>query len=214
MNKRIYILLIISMLSGSAFGQFVAKDNLSTTLFYLQRNELDSAKKYIDLAVVDSNLTAQANTWYYKGFIYKELYKKSEKENPTSPHRETSIKAFKKMLFMKNNDPYIESTLNFLKYLASTLYNDAAKMLTPEHYETAINNYNLYSRIIQLTDKDINIEEKDVEFKLALASMLSSPNDTIEEITDSTVSRSRVSMRVSSLSGFGFAPISQLLRHF
>ena len=50
MNKKIYISLIVTILTSSVFGQFVGKDPLSISLYYMQKTEIDSAKKYIDIA--------------------------------------------------------------------------------------------------------------------------------------------------------------------
>ena len=182
MGKKIYILFIVSILTGSVSGQFVGKDNLSIALFYLQKNELDSAKSRIDLASTDDVLKETAKTWYYKGFIYKELYKKKDKENKTSPYRITSIEAFEKMFTMSNKEEFTQSASKILKYEASTLYNDAARMLDPENYKTAVSNYGLFRKTMLLVDKDANLNSRDVQFKLALASMLNRPADGKTEV--------------------------------
>ncbi len=172
MNKKIYILLIASMLTGSVFGQFVGKDDLSVALFYLQKNELDSAKKYVDLASTNDELRKEAKTWYYRGFVYKELYKKKEKEDETSSLRLASIKSFETMFVLENKEEFSQSAAKILKYVASTLYNDAARMLNPEEYKKAIENYTLFRKIMLLVDADADLSARDVQFKLALASML------------------------------------------
>jgi len=178
MSKRIYILFVVSILTSSVFGQFVGKDNLSISLFYLQKSETDSAKKYIDLSIADESLKSTAKTWYYRGFIYKELYKKNEKQNKTSPVRLTSIESFKTMLNLEGKDEFSESSFKILKYLASTLYNDAARLLDPENYKTAITNYELYRTTMLLINPNEELKSKDVKFKLALASMLNRPAET------------------------------------
>jgi len=177
MSKKIYILFIVSILTSSVFGQFVGKDDLSIALFYLQKNELDSAKTRIDLASLNDVLKETAKTWYYKGFIYKELYKNKDKENKTSPYRITSIESFEKMFTMSNKAEFEQSASKILKYEASTLYNDAARMLDPENYKTAISNYALFRKTMKLVDEDANLDSRDVQFKLALASMLNRPSD-------------------------------------
>lgn len=176
MNKKIYILLIASILTGSVFGQFVGKDDLSVALFYLQKNELDSAKKYIDLASTDNALKEEAKTWYYRGFVYKELYKKKDKENKTSSFRVESIESFETMFTMANKEEFAQSAAKILKYEASTLYNDAARMLDPENYRTAIKNFALFRKTMLLVDGNANLATRDVQFKLALASMLGRPS--------------------------------------
>jgi hypothetical protein len=182
MNKRIYILVIVLMLTSSIFGQFIGRDHLSVSLFYLQKTELDSAKKYIDLAVEDETLNMTAKSWYYKGYIYKDLYKAREKSNKTSPLRLSSIKAFKKMLTLEGKQEFFTSASKILKYEASTLYNDAARMLDPENYKLAESNYVMFKKAMLLADSTINLKSRDVKFKLALASMLNRPSETDDEI--------------------------------
>ena len=178
MNKRIYILLVVSILTGSVFGQFVGKDNLSISLFYMQKAELDSAKKYIDLAATDETLKTASKTWYYRGFIYKELYKKREKQNKTSPLRLISIESFKQMLTLQGAEEFSESAYKILKYEASTLYNDAARLLDPQNYKTATANFEKFRNTMLLINPKTDLKTRDIKFKLALASMLNRPAGT------------------------------------
>ncbi len=170
--------MIVSVLTGSVFGQFVGKDHLSVSLFYMQKTELDSAKKYIDLAVMDETLKKSAKTWYYKGYIYKDLYKEREKSNKVSPLRLISIESFKQMLILDGNDEFKESAFKVLRYESSTLYNDAARMLNPDEYKLAMENYELYRSTMLLINPNADFTSNDVEFKLALASMLNRPAET------------------------------------
>ena len=178
MIKKLYILFIIAILGNSAFGQFIGKDKLSISLYYMQKSELDSAKKYIDLSIAEDTLDISAKNWYYRGFIYKELYKTQEKENKTSPFRLTSIESFEKMLTLQGKEEFTESTSKILTYLASTLYNDAARLLDPENYQTAIINFENYKNTRLLAHPTIDLSSQDLKFKLALASMLNKPAET------------------------------------
>jgi hypothetical protein len=177
MNIRIYILFMVSMLTSSMFGQFIGKDNLSVSLFYLQKSELDSSKKYIDLAVLDVELASEAKTWYYRGYIYKNLYKEKERENTVSPLRLMSITAFEKMLTLNGKDAFLVNAKKIIKYEASTLYNDAVKMLDPQNYKLAESNFKLYKKVMLLVDTNMQLNPIDIEFKLALASMLNGAGD-------------------------------------
>jgi hypothetical protein len=159
------------------FGQFIGKDNLSVSLFYLQKAELDSAKKFIDLAVLDEELTGEAKTWYYRGYIYKNLYKEKERENNVSPLRLISISAFEKMVTLNGKDDFLESANKMMKYEASTLYNDAVRMLIPETYRLATSNFELYKKTMILVEPNVELKQMDIRFKLALASMLSVAGD-------------------------------------
>jgi len=172
MRKILYILSLILLSSNIAFGQFVGKDGVSKALFYLQKSELDSAKKYIDEAVLDSVQNKTAKTWYYKGFVYKELYKKYQKDDKESPYRLEAIDALEQLQKIDVEKEFIESASKMLNYLASTLYNDAARSLTPTKYELAENNYSKFRTTMVLSNPNVDLKPQDIKFKLALASML------------------------------------------
>ncbi len=160
------------------FAQFVGRDHLSVSLFYMQKSELDSAQKYIDLALEDNTLNNTAKFWYYRGFIYKDIYKAKQKLNKQSPARLTSIEAFKTMFPIDKSGEFTESSKKILKYLASTLYNDAVRSLNPENYKLAISNFDLYKSTMLIVDPNMDVKAQDVKFKLALASMLNRPAET------------------------------------
>ena len=180
MIKKIYILIIITFLTSSAFGQFVGKDNLSISLFYFQKSELDSSKKYIDLSTQDEALQSLPKTWYYRGLIYKELYKNNDKDNKQSTLRLTAIESFKKLFVIESIGEFSESAIKMLTYLATTLYNDAVRSLDPNNYETAIIIFNQYRNAMLIANPTIDLKLSDTKFKLALATMLNRPAETDE----------------------------------
>lgn len=171
---------MVFAISNTVMGQFLGKDPLSVSLFYMQKSELDSAQKYIDLAVEDESLKSQSKTWYYKGFIYKDIYKNKEKSDKQSPARLVAIDAFKTMKPLDVQDEFKESGSKILKYLASTLYNDAVRSLTPDDYKLAITNFDLYKETMKIYDQNTDLVTQDVKFKMALASMLNRPAETEE----------------------------------
>ncbi len=171
MIKKLYILCFVFVFSSNAFAQFVGKDNLSIALFYMQKTELDSAQKFIDLSINDAELNTQAKTWYYRGYIYKDLYKAREKTNKQSPYRLTAIESLHKMQAI-GGEEFKESSSNMLKYLASTLYNDAVRSLNPKDYKVAISSFELYKGSMKSSNPSATFKTQDVKFKMALASML------------------------------------------
>lgn len=172
MTKRIYILFLTILFTQLVFGQFIGKDAVSKALFYLQKNELDSAKKYIDEASLDQELITQPKTWYYKSLIYKDLYKLNEKDNKNSPLRLTAVESLKKLNEVDTGKEFSESAQKMMTYLASTFYNDAARSLNPQGYKNAENYYAKYRELMILSATDVNLTQQDVKFKLALASMI------------------------------------------
>jgi hypothetical protein len=172
MRKGLYILSLILLVGNIAKAQFVGKDGVSKALYYLQKPELDSAKKYIDEASLDSTINKEPKTWYYRGFIYKELYKTNEKDDKNSSFRLEGIASLKKLLDIDTKEEFTESSSKMLTYLASTLYNDAARSLTPETYQLAEQNYAKYRETMLLSNPLVELTQQDIKFKLALASML------------------------------------------
>lgn len=172
MRKRIYILFLMLFFSNIIMAQFIGKDGVSKALFYLQKEELDSAKKFIDEASIDSSENINAKTWYYRGFIYKELYKKNQKDDKESPFRIEAINALEKLQQIDSLKEFTESSSKMLNYLASTLYNDAARSLTPDKYKLAEKNYSQFRTAMLLSKPSADLRGQDIKFKLALASML------------------------------------------
>ena len=172
MIKRIYILFISLLFTQIVFGQFIGKDAVSKALFYLQKNEIDSSKKYIDEANFDQELLIQPKTWYYKGLIYKDLYKLYEKDNKDSPFRLTAVASLIKLNEVDTAKEFIESAKKMMTYLASTFYNDAARSLNPQVYKNAEDYYRKYKELMVLSNSETDLIQQDVKFKLALASML------------------------------------------
>lgn len=175
MTKKINILIIVLIFSQTVFSQFVGRDHLSIALFYMQKNELDSAKKYIDLASEDETLKNQSKTWHYKGYLYKELYKVKEKTNKQSPLRLSSIDAYKKGKVIGYDEDLKLKASKALKYLAQTLYNDAVRSLTPENYKLAISIFDDYRKTMKLSNPEYDFSKDNIKFKMALASMLNKP---------------------------------------
>jgi len=171
-TKRIYILFVTTLINSVVFGQFIGRDDVSISLFYLQQSKLDSAKKYIDRATLDKELSTTVKTWYYKGAIYKDLYKKQEKTDKASSARLEAIEALKKAIRLGAEKDFLKSSLNSLSYLSSTLYNDAARLLNISEYDQARKNYNEYRNVQIFMDPSIDLKSKDIPFKMALASML------------------------------------------
>lgn len=149
--------------------ELLAQDKLSNAVYALQNGELVKAQELIDAAIEDPLFKNDSRTWYYRGNIYKELYKANESENKQSPLRNIAVVSFKMSYELDNGGEVSTSTKKNLKYLASTIFNDAATSFDTENYLLAIDNYAIYKNIIQYIEPQTNFTEKDIQFKLALA---------------------------------------------
>lgn len=185
MKLLVYISILLLSVFTTANAQFVKNNNLSKVEFYIQKNELDSAKKYIDIASRESQFINDAKTWFYKSIIYKDLYKLKEKELLISPLRNEVTTSLQQLLLTDTNKTYQAQTESLIKYISSTYYNDAARALSNSDLELAKINFESYKTLSYLSNMDKNsIQTNIIQFKFALATAIG----TIDEATvlDST----------------------------
>lgn len=166
MRKLIYILILVVLPLG-----IQAQNKLSNAMYSLKHNELEKAKVLIDAASEDSLFSNRAATWYYKGYIYKEIFLKSERDNRQSPARDTAVASFLKALDKEDADQFVSSINSSLRHLAGTYYNQAAKMFDTENYPFALLNYERFKEIMILVDPNYDFKSLDINFQLALATV-------------------------------------------
>mgnify|MGYP001376137585 CR=1 len=179
--KYISFLLLFAWQINTSYAQFAPKDDVVKAMLFLQQNEFDSAKKYIDSAIENPELQNKQATWYYRGYIYKALFKQREKNNKFSPYREEAVRSYKKSLEFKQEEQFTKGALKSLEYLAATYYNDAAMAIKiDKDAETAMKMFEKYKQLIPLANPNEDIKKREVEFYLALATLYNSqdPQDS------------------------------------
>lgn len=140
----------------------------------LATNDLRNAKILIDEAAQDASFQNDYQFWYWKGYIYKDLYKEQDKGvNHQSKLRDESVAAFTKVLGFKAKLPEdtLASTLRLLNYFSSTYYNSAVVSLDTTKYEVAMENYEEFQSTAKLVDPDIDLSDRDIKFKMKLATV-------------------------------------------
>lgn len=157
------------------FSSFMMKaqdDPLRMATSYLQKGELDSARILINQVMTDPQFQKDGNAWYLRGFIYKAIYNKWEKSDKHSPARIEALKSFEKSFKIDTSRATIQENKKNIKYLATTLYNDAATSLDSLNYKLAIETFNQFKEYYLLIDtSQSNIKQTDLKFLLALASV-------------------------------------------
>lgn len=166
MRKLSYILFLLLFTQAA-----IAQNKLTNAIYNLKLGELDKAKELIDAANEDSLFKNKAPVYYYKGNIYKELFKEREADNKQSPYRIIAVESFKNLLKLEPEGTYSESSRKNMKYLAETVYNHAAVCLNIDDYKKAISNYKFYKEIISTAYPNTDFKEKDINFNLALATI-------------------------------------------
>ncbi len=161
-----YILLLL------AAASFAQQQRVAKALEYVEAGDFFNAKTEIDAALQNETTHNDSYAWYVKGFIYKELYKKNEKNNPLSPLRIEAIAALKKSMELDIKGENINENKQTLKFLATTLNNDAANSINANNPEAAQKAFEKYKEVMLLIDPQADLKPKTIEFLLALASML------------------------------------------
>ena len=116
----LFILLGCAQMSYSQVNPLVAK-----------ASELCAEKKYdealaqIDEGFKSTDLNSDANAWYVKGFILKELYKQKEANQRQSNFRFRSVTALKKAREFDSNLEFAANIDAALQFIAFTYFNDA-----------------------------------------------------------------------------------------
>jgi tetratricopeptide (TPR) repeat protein len=140
MKVKIYIL---SLLIFMAAGLHAQHHMLHKAIADYKNGDMAKAQEAIDLASQNAETSGDPKTWYYKGIIYKEIYKAKEPDNHYSNARMNSVNAFVKCISLRHSE-YHDDCIKSLKYLASTMYNDAAKDMNAEQYKVALFNFENY----------------------------------------------------------------------
>ena len=186
MRKKGYILILFGVLMLSAITGFAQHDSVAKATVILQDQSMPAdtrikrAAEIIDKAINHPECINDGYAWYIRGFIYKEWYKTLDSQNKKSRIRVSSIDYLKKSLSLFSTDTsssakeYGAAIKKTLKYISSTLYNDAGTSLDAANYPTAIENYEKYKECTLAAEPNYNLKPKELEFKVVLADVYSS----------------------------------------
>ncbi|MCI5057487.1 MAG: hypothetical protein MRY83_15330, partial [Flavobacteriales bacterium] len=167
MNKFLNISVILVFFASFSFGQ---NKSANIALSYYKKEHWDSARYFIDLALKEESPNVKPINYYYAGFIYKELYNNSEeRKNKESEIRLTAIDYLFKYLEKDSAQKTGESVRKSLKYLITTVYNDAVTSINPDEYKTAIKLFDIYKREIVKLEPETDLKAIDVQFNQVLA---------------------------------------------
>lgn len=181
MKKPIFIICFLI----NALLVFPQRENVNKALRYYQQYQtstqqssldsaqraLDSARLYIDLSANHAQTSLDAVTWYYRGYIYKDLYNQKEKNNKVSELRIISLTSFNKYIELDTVGKFKDNVLQNIKYIATTFYNDAATSLTIDSYSLAIKCYDKYKEITRSLEPGKDFSELDIQLYNALGSI-------------------------------------------
>lgn len=137
---------------------------------FVVNGQVDSARKEIDLQMLEPGADKNPDCWQTYGIVYTEMYKKYESTDVLSKYRLQAFNAFKNSLAMDTVSARVQTTRDYMKFFATRFYNDAVTTLDTVNYSQSVACYNMYRQAAVLGDPKFDIKKKDIEFYLALAS--------------------------------------------
>jgi len=153
MNPRIYIssmkltcLLTLIAIGNICLGQAT---NLKIATDAAAKQDFAKAKSAIDEASKNPETMNDIKTWYYRGYIYKEIYKKSETGNVASPSRMTSFESLKKAISIDEKHQLAGESKKIIAFLNSSLFNDGVNNLNAANYKAAFEGYTRYIELLE-----------------------------------------------------------------
>lgn len=167
MIKNPIIALIVAFFLGATL--FAQEQELSLAVEALTSKKFMKAKTHIDAATNHHTTAILPETWYYRIYIYKELYIEKETSDRFSAHRDESIAALQHFMELENSEQFKSSATKMGKYLVSTYYNNAVNDLHNEEFGYSQTNYEKYKQAYLFIEPNKQFGEQDIKYQLALA---------------------------------------------
>jgi tetratricopeptide (TPR) repeat protein len=171
MNRLLVPILVL--LLTIPIGLRAQLDPVSLALRAYQSKDYTKAQELIDIAITDEKFNSSARTWCFRGYIYKDLYKIDRLSPEGREQRSNAIESFQKTMEIDTEKEFENDCIQSLKFLGSTLFNDAATALDKSEFEAAQSYYDDYKSLTLVTNPNMDFSARDVEFKLYKASKLS-----------------------------------------
>ncbi len=180
--KYIHSILILFLFASTSL---VAQNSaVLEAISKLKTKEFQAAKAKIDEAIKNETTSTEAKTWYYKGAIYKGLYKEHQASDPKSKYRAESVQAFYKAIELDKEEKYTENAKGSLKFLSSKYYNDAAIALQQEKFELSKQCFEEYKSIAEKLSISDDVKTKEIEYKLVLGTTFTNKYNNANEVDE------------------------------
>jgi len=141
----LFILLGIAHLANSQVNPLVAK-----AAELCAEKKYDEALAQIDEGFKSTDLNSDANAWFVKGFILKELYKQQEANQRQSNFRYRSVAALTKAREFDANLEFATNIDAALQFIAFTYFNDALLRSAEMDSESENEPLDLYKKFQEL----------------------------------------------------------------
>lgn len=170
-NRHIIFFLWAALMCSSA----VAQSYTAKAYKALQADNMEDARSYIDSAVNDPQESKSAQTWRFKGYIYKKL------ENVKSPDvgiREEALEAFNKSNALDAENKYREKNDKSIAGIVNRYYNESVIALQQKDLSTSLQKYKTYKeKYLNFVDPEFDFTKGDIDYFNAYATEYSREMD-------------------------------------
>lgn len=157
MKRILYISLTFILIALSNLNAQPLKK--AEAVNYLQEGKLEEARKAIDDAIINSISSKEADTWYYRAYIYNEYFKANDNENPFSQYRTAVANSCSECIKLDNtsDDEWAKECAKIYELLAKRYYNDGVVKFQAQSFRDAYKLFNLYLDILEeISPSDID----------------------------------------------------------
>ena len=134
MNVLKYISLVISILTfGLIQNSYAQSTKVQEAITALQATDYHKAQTAIDLASTTYPTNNQSKTWYYKSFIYKELYKNTTNNDYVT----ATLLSVEKCIKLDTTQKYIASVKEIAKFVLASEKIKSTQFFNEKNYNKA-----------------------------------------------------------------------------
>jgi len=167
--KHTFLLFLI-LLGIAQMGEGQVNPLVAKAAELCDEKKYDEALAQIDEGFKSADLNTDANAWFVKGFILKELYKQKEANQRQSNYRFRSVAALKKAREFDANLEFASNIDAALQYIAFTYFNDAVLRSAEMNSESENEPLDLFKKFEELyKGSESELKDLKVEFNSKMA---------------------------------------------
>lgn len=166
------VLLTGFMLCGTVLFAQEAKLVRAQALY--NEKKPDIAKLCIDSVITHPETMKRYEAWTIRGFIYYEIYKRTDKSKFESSLRDTLLASIKRSNQLGPDEDYKGQNSKMLVVISGHYHSIAKNYLFEQaDYDMSLKAYTKFKEVYLLADNLADLREKDIEYNLAVGSYFS-----------------------------------------
>jgi hypothetical protein len=160
MLKKKIIVFFLIVYTFLAHAQF---DKVRQAFIYSKDNlQLDKARILIDAASKYPETMNDAQTWYFRGFIYKEFFEKSMRLNFNTSLAEESFNSCKKSIDLDTAAEMRENNRKIIRSLSTITNTTFNETIDTNNYQKSMDCLQLQKKLVKYLNPKSNIDSIEI----------------------------------------------------